>query len=432
MSFDGILRALKAQKVAREWVVASRTRRTGVVEHGARELRRVDEHARIDGVVHRDLATGRGSGRFVLEGDDRIDALDRALAQAAAAVGPAWRLAPPAAAARVDLDDASIDADLDAAAETITTLAFGAARQARLVALAGGAVTIVDAVATVSRDELRVATSHGQDARWTATELELELRVQVRGRATSVRIRARRRGGLELAAALAEAVERLGAADAGPPPPGRYPVVLRLAALAPLEGFGLWAGFAAQADAARVRRGLARYQPGQPIADGAVARGEPLTISSDGTLPYGLASAPLDDDGAPVRRFTLVERGRAAELAFDPREAALAGARPNGGVRNLIVEPGASPAAALITSDDGPVVDVASLAWLDVADSGAFSAGVEFGWLRTGDQATPITGAVIRGDAIAVLAAARRAAEVSTRGVYRGPVAIRTPPLAVS
>ena len=42
-----------------------------------------------------------------------------------------------------------------------------------------------------------------------------------------------------------------------------------------------------------------------------------------------------------MRRWTLVERGVAAGLALSPREAALRGRNPNGGVRNLVVETGA-------------------------------------------------------------------------------------------
>ncbi|MCE9573158.1 MAG: hypothetical protein K8W52_08375 [Deltaproteobacteria bacterium] len=433
MSFDRTLRALRAQRVAREWVVASRTRRVATVEHGARELRREDEHARVTGVVHRDLTTGRGSGRFVVEGDERNDALDRALVQAAIAVGPAWSMAPPAAAAHVALDDAALGPDLEVAAEAITTLVFDAIRAPHLIALAGGALELVDVTAIVTHDDLRLASSHGQDARWTASTIELRARLRRGDRTTELHTRTRQRGGLALTALVAEAAERLGARDAGPPPAGRYPIVLRLAALAPVEGLGLWAALVAQADAGTVRRGLSRYRPGQPIVAGADALGEPLTIASDGTLPFGLASAPLGDDGEPVRRFTLVERGKAAELAYDLREAALAGAHPNGGVRNLVVEPGASPAGALVASDDGPVLDVASLAWLDLDPATArFSAGVEFGLLRDGDRQTPVTGAVIRGDAIAALATARRAAEVSTRGAYRGPVALRLAPLSVT
>lgn len=433
MSFEQALQALRGQRVAREWVVTARARRSATVEHGERELRRLDDHARVAGVVHRDLTTGRGSGRFVVEGDARTLAIDRALVQAGVAVGPSWSMAAPAAPARVALDDAALGEDLEAAAEAITTLVFDAVRARRVLALAGGAIEVTDVRAIVTRDARRVASSHGQDARWTATAIDVHARLRRGDRATEIRARARQRGGLALTAIIAEAAERLATADAGPPPAARYPIVLRLAALAPLEGHGLWAALVAQADAATVRRGLSRYRPGQPIVAGADTVGEPLTIASDGTLPYGLDSAPLGDDGEPVRRFTVIARGKAVELASDLREAALAETQPNGGFRNLVVEPGASPAAALITSDEGPVLDVASFTWIDVDPAtGRFAAGIELAHLREGDRAVPVTGAVVRGDSIAALASARRAAEVTTRGGYRGPVALRLAPLPVT
>ncbi len=434
MSFEQALQALRGQRVAREWVVTARARRSATVEHGERELRRLDDHARVAGVVHRDLTTGRGSGRFVVEGEARTLAIDRALVQAGVAVGPSWSMAAPAAPARVALDDAALGEDLEAAAEAITTLVFDAVRARRVLALAGGAIEVTDVRAIVTRDARRVASlarpgralDRDRDRRARAAAPGRSRDRDPRARAPARRPRAdrdHRRG------RRAPRHRRCRAAAGG----ARYPIVLRLAALAPLEGHGLWAALVAQADAATVRRGLSRYRPGQPIVAGADTVGEPLTIASDGTLPYGLDSAPLGDDGEPVRRFTVIARGKAVELASDLREAALAETQPNGGFRNLVVEPGASPAAALITSDEGPVLDVASFTWIDVDPAtGRFAAGIELAHLREGDRAVPVTGAVVRGDSIAALASARRAAEVTTRGGYRGPVALRLAPLPVT
>jgi predicted Zn-dependent protease len=345
-------------------------------------------------------------------------------------------MATPAAPAQVATADPALgEHRVDDAAAAIAAACEAAARTAApaLTRLAGGDVAIAELAVEVVRERVDVGTSQGLHVRWDATEARVALLLVSGNRTTWARARARRRADLRLAELLATAAERLGGlAQAGPPPPGAYPVVLRLAALAPDDGtLGVWAGFAAQADAALVRHGLSRYRPGHPVADGAAADPEPLTITSDGTLPYGLASAPLGDQGEPVRRFVLVERGVARELAFDQREAGLAGERPNGGVRNLVVAPGATPAAALAVG--GPVLDVASLAWVELDPRTAqLSAGVEYGTLRDGDRAQPITGAVIRGDAIAALAHGQRSADTAARGAYQGPIAIRTPPMDVS
>ena len=259
-------------------------------------------------------------------------------------------MAAPAAPAQVDVDDPALAVgEPDDAAESIATEVYAAVRDRRVAALAGGPLEVVSIAIEVVRDDLELSTSQGLHAAWTATEARVTALLAAGGRTTVAEARARRRSGLELVAAITAAAERLGGLPAAAsPPPGSYAVVLRLAALAPLAGRGLFEVFAAQADAALVRRGLSRWRPGQAVVEDAAADPEPLTIVSDGTLPYGLRSAPVGEQGEPVRRFTLVERGIARDLAFDQREAALAGARPNGGVRTLAVAPGATPAAELV------------------------------------------------------------------------------------
>jgi PmbA protein len=432
--FDDLAGALRRAPAAAEWVAAARTRVVGAVGHGADEGRRVDRRTELTATVFRDLPAGRGAAQVAIPGSAPIgEAVTAALAQASSAVGPAWSMVAPAAPAQVDVDDPALAVgEADDAAEAIATEVYAAVRDRRAAALAGGPLEVVSIAIEVVRDDLELSTSQGLHAAWSATEARVTALLAAGGRTTIAEARARRHDGLELAVAIPEAAERLGALPAAAPPPaGSYAVVLRLAALAPLAGRGLLDVFAAQADAALVRQGLSRWRPGQAVVEDATADPEPLTIVSDGTLPYGLRSAPVGDQGEPVRRFTLVERGIARDLAFDQREAALAGARPNGGVRNLAVAPGATPAAELAAG--GPVLDVAELAWIDLDPrTGAFTADIGFGWLRDGGAATPVRGAILRGDAVALLAHARRSREVARRGSYHGPVAVRLPPIAVS
>jgi predicted Zn-dependent protease len=433
-SLDELIGALRANGDAAEWVATSRAREVARVRHGAAEERGVDARVELGAIVHRDLPSGRGSARLAVIGGAIGPPLDEAIDRAGFAVGPPWRMAPQAAPAQVEVADPAVEgAPADVIAERIGTRVYAAARAPAIAKLAGAAMAVDDVEVVIVRDTIDLASSQGLHARWRATEVQVRAQVSAGGRTAIAVARARSLDGLGLAAAIAAAAERIGARDrAVAIAPGAYPIVLRMDALAPPDGgLGVWAAFAAQADAALVRQGLSRYRPGRPIVDDAATGAEPLTIVSDGTLRYGLASVPLGDEAEPVRRFALVERGVAREVAYDQREAALAGARPNGGVRNVVVDPGSTSAAALAA---GPVLDVASLAWIEIDPRTAeLAAGIELAYLRdAAGAATPIVGGVIRGDAIAALAHATRSSETAARGAYAGPIAIRTPPLDVS
>src|SRR5439155_22382561 len=107
------------------------------------------------------------------------------------------------------------------------------------------------------------------------------------------------------------------------------------------------------------RQGLTRYREQMPIVPGADQEREPLTVASDGSLEYGVRSAPIGDEGDAVRRFLLVERGVAAGLGLSPREAALRHRDPNGGVRNIVVTSGTWSGDA--AAGGGRVVEVRRL-----------------------------------------------------------------------
>ena len=182
-------------------------------------------------------------------------------------------------------------------------------------------------------------------------------------------------------------------------------------------GLGVWEAFVPQADAATERQGLTRYREHAPIVEGADTVAEPLTIESDGALAYGLASAPIGDEGGAVRRFPLVQRGIAAGLALSPREAALRGREPNGGVRNLIVAPGTWNG----TATGGRVIEMRRLRSLAI-DRYTGNASLEIALGLDRDE--PFTGGSLRIDLIAALATARRTADSLTRGDYVGPTTI--------
>ena len=372
--------------------------------------------------MHDDVSNGRGSARVDLAGHGgAAGELALQVQQLArAAVGIAWRSLPQAAPARVELRDPALDVDdLDGAAAGVLR---GVPRPS------GARVT---AGATVLREKVAVQTMQGLRTAWTATYARVELAIARGERSMAVVREARRAGALGLADAVDAAVADLAAlADASAPAPG--PVRLRLGADALLHGggYGVWSVFASQADAVVERQGLTRYREGMVVAPGADQSDDPLSIASDGALDYGVLSAPVGDDGDAVRRFALVERGRAAGLALGPREAALRKREPNGGVRNLVVAAGAAPGAPGAASGadgagGGRLVDVHRLRSLAIDPyTGEASLEIALAFDHGGDRPRPFAGGTIRLDLVAALARARRDATALSRGPYHGPASV--------
>lgn len=403
-----LLRALGDHGLA-DWVLVEREQEVAIADAG---LRRAERWQRWTLTVHHDAATGRGSARVAIDAadGDANAAVLQAVTLARASIGNAWVTRPPAAPARVQLIELGLAKGdlLDAAA----TLAH--------VEQPDGST--VDVRATVLRERVNVVTRQGLRTDWLATSLRVDARVRAHGALLVVTREARRREDLGLAPAIKTAVDDLQLlATAKTVAAGPAAIVLRTDALLH-DGLGMWAVFVAQADAVVERMGLTRYRERAPVAPGAEQGA--LTITSNGALDYGIASAPVGDEGEAIRRFPLVERGIAAGLGLTPREGSLRGRDPNGGVRNLVVEPG-TWSGAIDMAGPVRVIEVKRLRSLSLDPyTGDASAEILLGIEHAKGTSTPFAGGSLRIDAIAALARAKRSTDVVTRGLYRGPSAV--------
>jgi predicted Zn-dependent protease len=401
--------ALERRGVA-DWVIIDRNQELGVFDERAPRLRRVEHRTRWQLTVHVDMPNGRGSAHVELDlGEGSVDAIvDQTIKLARATVGPAWRSTPTAAPARVAL----IDDEL-ARAEPVE-IAEGLLHAAKRP---DGATVV--ARATCLRERVTAVAHGGLHTTWSAALLHVDALVTVGEHGLQIARDARRPRELALDAALAAAARDAGdLATAAAPTPGACALLVGEDAL--LEGgLGLWQAFAYQADALVERQGLTRYRERAPIVPGADQLAEPLTIASDGALDHGVYSTPLGDEGDAVRRFPLVERGIAAGLGLSPREAALRGRDPNGGVRNLVVALGSWTGEMPTTT--GRVVEIRRLRDLAI-DRYTGDARLELALAF--DRGKPFTGGTIRLDLIDALARARRSAARVRRGAYEGPAAV--------
>ena len=336
ISLAALVRRLDRSKAIDEWVVrelveSTTSRKLGPGDRGLHSKR---HHFEV--TVFRDRRAARGEAIFrVGRNDDAI--LERRLADAAeraqANSGPSWQLIRPSAPARVRIFDEQLALS---PAEGESVIAAQLADLQR-----GASVATAEIKINVSRH--RVAISTGFDHSFAATRVSVGATMSLGDAVRAVR--AFFVDGVRLTdLALKRTVDRhaqLLASMAGATrvTPGTYDLVVSAGALKRSPHVDSWlAPLAVQASARRSRLGLSRYQPGQAAFE--PAGGDPISVRSNGTLDFAIESAPVDRLGGPVRSFALVERGQAAGLAFDSKEAALQNEACNGGARNLTLAAG--------------------------------------------------------------------------------------------
>jgi hypothetical protein len=392
-----------------DWVVVERDQMIGVIDSRAR---REEHRVRWQLTVHADTPAGRGTARVALDADDgdpdRI--VEDAVTLARLSVGPAWTTILQAAPARVELADPAL---------LLGTVLDAAELLGRLLPRRPDAE--LEPCVTVLRERVALHSRSGFHAEWRATFARATALVIAAGRSLEVVREARRADELELPATIDDAIADLRLlATAGAPVLGPCALMLSGDGLL-FGGLGVWEVFASQADAVVARQGLTRYHEHAVIVAGADQVAEPLSITSNGARPFGVRSAPVGDDGDAVRTFPLVDRGIAAGLGLDPREAALLHRDPNGGVRNLGVALGTWD---LTTAPAGVrVIDVHRLRGLAI-DPYTGDGDLEISLAIDRATGAPFTGGTVRLDLIDALARARRSARSLRRGPYEGPAAI--------
>jgi predicted Zn-dependent protease len=416
VDWDSLARAVAARDLA-DWVLTSRRHRALTARLAAAATRwRSDRGERLRVLVRRDLPSGRGTGVLELEPQRGAASaiVASAIAQAEAAVGPAWTTPPAAAPAKVALLEDELGSSLERAGER--------AEAALRAAAAAAEVELLDAELRLCREDVALRSRQGFEVGWAQSSYLVTATLARGDRVATLRRHARRLVELELSSAVAQLAERL-AASAGAAEPPRQPVLLELDADVMLgdDGVGLWQVIAQLGDASARRRGLGRGSARVKLAPSSEA---PLAVWSDGALPYGARSAPVGEEGEAIRRFPLLSDGALGDVGLGPRDAALIGSSPNGGVRNLVVNPG----AGLVTAPAQRVIEIAQLRWLELDPlRGTAEGELALGFDRE-------TGRTFRGggfalDLVVALGAAQRSPNQVRRGAYLGPAWIRLGPL---
>ena len=209
-------------------------------------------------------------------------------------------------------------------------------------------------------------------------------------------------------------------ARAAAAPRGHLPVCFLPAAVATLL-----------APVRRALLGRTAQQGLSPVADrlGQRVFDPGLTLVDDPLLEGRPGSRPLDDEGVPSARTTVVAAGVVQGLLYDLESAARAGTRSTGHARrttfgkpltawsNVLLEPGPHAFDALLAMiEDGLLVDGFEG---EIGPAGGFALPVALGWrVQRGEITGRVRGAVVAGNAFELLGRLRG---VGKDIAWRGP-----------
>jgi PmbA protein len=162
--------------------------------------------------------------------------------------------------------------------------------------------------------------------------------------------------------------------------------------------------------AVRTGRSPLAQRVGQKVADAC------FTLTEDGRLPEGIGSGAFDREGSPTRRNLLIDAGVLRGFLYDVYEARAAGAAPTGNARggaaslpmiapcNVLLEPGATPYAALCREPERAVL-VNRFSGSSNPITGEFSGVVKGGFLLRAGERIPIRETMIAGNLYDLLGA---------------------------
>ena len=298
---------------------------------------------------------------------------------------------------------------------------------------------LLSAVLEDGASESELASRHGIAASWRGRVAVLRVEAalgdgQGAGPAAGFELAEREARRFEPRALARRVADRLAAEAAGPPEgfAGRDRGEL---VLAPAVGARLLAGLVPLLVGAGAAERIASLRDRR----GRVA-GETVTVVDDGRLPGGALTAPVDGEGLPTRRVTLVEGGRfrQALLAWDEvrgREGRTVGCRRRAGWRDL---PATSPSHLHLLPGDAPPAElVAELVrgyyLLDATgppavdlDAGRFRVPVCGFAVERGRASAPVAGVTLAGTLQALLRGVQAAARDLAFFPYGGMVGAPT------
>jgi len=177
-----------------------------------------------------------------------------------------------------------------------------------------------------------------------------------------------------------------------------------------------------------------RFKPGQPVYLADDPKGDSLTVISNGYIPFGLRTVPVDNDGVATGRHELVREGIFRKPWSTQQYANYLGVDPTGEIANLEIPVGTNSRKDLL-ENNGPVLQVEEFSALmpDVV-SGSFAAEIKVGYLYENGKKTPVRSGSVSGNLLdcfnnAFFSIESRQGQyglsLTSFGTYSGPESIR-------
>jgi PmbA protein len=201
------------------------------------------------------------------------------------------------------------------------------------------------------------------------------------------------------------------------PPSGVYPVVFSEESLDTFFNF-----FMLQASGPARFQGWSRLELDQPVLP--EIKGEPLTLSSNPSIPGLLKTRSFDDQGLPLTPVEVIRENIFRRRLNSKRYADYLQEPATGGAANLEVAPGQKSFQDLLKG--GPVYHLLRFSTFEPNPiTGAFSGEIRTGYFLKNGEATPIKGGSVSGVMQQAFQEAYFSREITRRADYLGPEAVR-------
>jgi PmbA protein len=212
--------------------------------------------------------------------------------------------------------------------------------------------------------------------------------------------------------------------EAALPRSGTYSVVFSEEALDTLFNY-----FMLQASGPARFQGWSRLELDQPVLT--EIKGEPLTLSSNPTIPGLLKTRSFDDQGLPLTPVEIIRENIFRKRLNSKRYADYLQEPATGGVANLEVAPGQKSFQDLLKN--GPVYHLLRFSTFEPNPvTGAFSGEIRTGYFLRDGNSTPIKGGSVSGVMHQAFREGYFSRELTRRAAYLGPEAVRLEGLEIA
>lgn len=199
-------------------------------------------------------------------------------------------------------------------------------------------------------------------------------------------------------------------------PSGKYNVILSGEAVKEVLSY-----YVDKSRAANVYNKISTLQLGDLI-QGKNVKGDLINLSLDPELENSVYSAPIDDDGVPLQKVSIIEDGELKSYHGDLRYSYYLKTKATGDIKNFVIEPGSK---SLEDMKKEPYVELATFSDFQMDSiTGDFGGEIRLGWYFDGKTTTKITGGSLNGNIANIHGDFYLSKELQSGDGFSGPKAI--------